>query len=335
NSEVRKGQLLAVLDTVTLAAQVRDAQASYARAKADYNQKFAIHEINKKLYAKNFISELDFVKSQTDVESSQASLQSAETAVERSKTNLDYAYIYAPIAGKIINRTVEQGQTVAASFSSPTLFSIAEDLASMRILANVDESDIGQIKEGQKVKFTVQTYTDKTFEGEVTQIRLHSNTVSNVVSYTVVISADNKEQYLLPGMTATVDFYINHRENVLLVPNTALRVEPSESMMTEMQKNMEEMMKNIPDSLRNQRPQVPPQGFGNFMPDKNKMKRIFFLDDNGKLKMGPVMIGLTDGKNTEIIGSRELKEGMKIITGIQEVESESSSSGTNSLTSPQ
>ncbi|MDP3580919.1 MAG: efflux RND transporter periplasmic adaptor subunit, partial [Ignavibacteria bacterium] len=220
NSEVRKGQLLAVLDTVTLAAQVRDAQASYARAKADYNQKFAIHEINKKLYAKNFISELDFVKSQTDVESSQASLQSAETAVERSKTNLDYAYIYAPIAGKIINRTVEQGQTVAASFSSPTLFSIAEDLASMRILANVDESDIGQIKEGQKVKFTVQTYTDKIFEGEVTQIRLHSNTLSNVVNYTVVISADNKEQYLLPGMTATVDFYINHRENVLLVPNT-------------------------------------------------------------------------------------------------------------------
>ncbi|MDP3583415.1 MAG: hypothetical protein Q8S39_15865, partial [Ignavibacteria bacterium] len=109
----------------------------------------------------------------------------------------------------------------------------------------------------------------------------------------------------------------------------------SESMMTEMQKNMEEMMKNIPDSLRNQRPQVPPQGYGNPMPDKNKMKRIFFLDDNGKLKMGPVMIGLTDGKNTEIIGSRELKEGMKIITGIQEVESESSSSGTNSLTSPQ
>lgn len=336
NSEVRKGQLLAVLDTVTLAAQVRDAKASYARAKADYNQKLAIHEVNRKLYAKNFISELDFVKSQTDVESSQASLQSAETAVERSKTNLDYAYIYAPIAGKIINRTVEQGQTIAASFSSPTLFSIAEDLSSMRILANVDESDIGQIKEGQKVKFTVQTYTDKTFEGTVTQTRLHSNIVSNVVNYTVVISAENKEQLLLPGMTATVDFYIDHRENVLLVPNTALRVDPSEDIMTEIKKNMEEMMKNIPDSLRRQQPAgPPPQDFGNAAQVKNKMKQVFYLDNNGKLKMSPVMIGLTDGKNTEILGSRELKEGMKIITGIQNVEESSSSGGTNSLTSPQ
>ncbi len=336
NSEVRKGQLLAVLDTVTLAAQVRDSQASFARAKADYNQKYAIHEINKKLYDKNFISELDFVKSKTDVESSLASLQSAESAVERSKTNLDYAYIYSPINGKIINRTIEQGQTVAASFSSPTLFTIAEDLASMRILANVDESDIGQIKEGQKVKFTVQTYTDKTFEGKVTQIRLHSNTVSNVVNYTVVISAENKEQFLLPGMTATVDFYINHRENVLLVPNTALRIEPSEEMLAEIQSNMEQEMKNIPDSLRNQRPPGPPPQMGSgSMPDKSKMKRVFYLDDNGKLKMSPAMIGLTDGKNTEILGSRELKEGMKIITGIQEAESESSSSGTNSLTSPQ
>ena len=336
NSEVRKGQLLAVLDTVTLAAQVRDAQASYARAKADYKQKFAIHEVNKKLFAKNFISELDYVKSQTDVESSYASLQSAETAVERSKTNLGYAYIYSPINGKIINRTVEQGQTVAASFSSPTLFSIAEDLSSMRILANVDESDIGQIKEGQKVKFTVQTYTDKTFDGVVTQIRLHSNTLSNVVNYTVAISAENKERSLLPGMTATVDFYINHRENVLLVPNTALRVEPSESMMAEIQKNVEEQMKNFPDSLRNMHPSgPPPPSFVNSIPDKNKMKRIFYLDSTGKLKMSPVMIGLTDGKNTEVIGSRELKEGMKIITGFQEEENAASSKKTNTLTSPQ
>lgn len=336
NSEVRKGQLLAVLDTVTLAAQVRDAQASYARAKADYKQKFAIHEVNKKLFAKNFISELDYVKSQTDVESSYASLQSAETVVERSKTNLGYAYIYSPINGKIINRTVEQGQTVAASFSSPTLFSIAEDLSSMRILANVDESDIGQIKEGQKVKFTVQTYTDKIFDGVVTQIRLHSNTLSNVVNYTVAISAENKERLLLPGMTATVDFYINHRENVLLVPNTALRVEPSESMMAEIQKNVEEQMKNFPDSLRNMHPSgPPPPSFVNSMPDKNKMKRIFYLDATGKLKVSPVMIGLTDGKNTEVIASRELKEGIKIITGFQEEENAASSKKTNSLTSPQ
>ena len=158
------------MDTTNLFAQVRDAKASLAKAKAEYDKNTAIHERNKKLFEKNFISELDFIQSQTDVESAKASLSSAESALERAMTNLSYAYIYAPIAGKIIDRSVEEGQTVAASLSAPTLFTIAENLSSMRILANVDENDIGQIKEGQKVKFTVQANSDKTFNGTVTQI---------------------------------------------------------------------------------------------------------------------------------------------------------------------
>jgi HlyD family secretion protein len=314
NSEVKKGQLLAVLDTVTLAAEVRDAQANLSKAKAEYNQKVAIHERNKKLFEKNFISELDFIQSKTDVESTLASLNSAESALEKAKTNLSYAYIYAPISGKIISRSVEVGQTVAASYSTPTLFEIAQDLSSMRILANVDESDIGQVKEGQKVKFTVQTYSDRTFEGTVTQIRLGATTTSNVVNYTVVVHADNKDHVLLPGMTATVDFYVDNRENVLLVPNTALRFEPSDNLMKEVNNNMKADMANMPMDIKN----MPKPPVGNGHSGMNNIEKVYFVDGNGKVKIMPVKTGLNDGKNTEIISSPGLKEGMKVITGSQD-----------------
>jgi len=333
NDEVKKGQLLAVLDTVSLAAQVRDQMASLERAKALYNQAVAVHERNKSLYEKKFISELDFIESQTNVESAKASLKSAESSLERAKTNLDYAFIHAPIDGKIINRNVEQGQTVAASLSAPTLFTIAEDLSSMRILASVDESDIGQIEVGQKVKFTVQAYADKNFEGEVTQIRLSPNVVQNVVNYTVVVKADNSDKLLLPGMTATVDFYVDQRENVLLVPNVALRFQPSEEMMEEYRKNMEKEMANMPDSVKARFQQGGGMGrqfagAGNNSGQRRRnMNRVWFLDEKGNLKMSPVMLGLTDGKNTEIIRGRDITEGMKIISAV--IENNTSSSSTN------
>jgi len=234
NSEVKQGQLLAIIDTVTLAAQVRDAKASLDKSKAEYNLKLALHERNKKLFETKYIAETDLITSETELESARATLKSSELALEKAKTNLQYAYIHAPISGRIINKSVEQGQTVAASLSTPTIFTIAQDLSKMRILASVDESDIGQIKEGQKVKFTVQTYSDKTFYGAVTQIRLKASTVSNVVNYTVVIQADNSDKYLLPGMTATVDFYVNNRTDALLIPNAALRFEASEKLKFEL-----------------------------------------------------------------------------------------------------
>lgn len=336
NSEVRKGQLLAILDTVSLSATVRDQQANLEKAKAQYNQAIAVHERNKKLYEKKFISELDFIESETNVESAAASLKSAESALERANTNLGYAFIYAPIAGKIINRAVEQGQTVAASLSAPTLFTIAEDLSSMRILANVDESDIGQIKVGQKVNFTVQAYSDKTFEGEVTQIRLNPNVVQNVVNYTVVVKAANDEKLLLPGMTATVDFFVNSREDVLLIPNIALRFQPTEAMQEEIKKNLEEEMANLPDSVKNMlqgqggRPSGGMgMGAGNNTSRRRNFSRVYYLDEKGKLKMSGMMLGLSDGKSTEIVRGRNIKEGMQIITGVVEDENSNSSSGTN------
>lgn len=332
NSEVKKGQLLAILDTVTLQAQVQEAEAALLKAKAEYHQKQTIHERNKKLYEKKLISESDFIQSETDCQTALANSKSASLALQRAKTNLSYAFIYAPISGRIINKNIEQGQTVAASFSAPTLFTIAEDLSSMRILANVDESDIGQIKEGQKVKFTVQTYSDKSFEGVVNQIRLKATTVSNVVNYTVVIYAQNDDRLLLPGMTATVDFYIDRRENALLIPNTALRFEPSEELMTEIKKNMDEDFKNMPDSVKQKMQGPPPQqGDKNGKQAKpNNMSLVYFVDGNNKVHMALVTTGLTDGKNTEIVMSRELRKGIKVITGSQD-ESSTATKSTNAL----
>ncbi len=338
NSQVRKGQLIAVLDTVVLAASVRDAQSNLDKAKAQYEQAVAVHERNKQLYDKKFMNEVDFIASKTNVQVLLASQKSAITALERAKMNLNYAYIYAPISGTIINRAVEEGQTVAASLSSPTIFTIAEDLSSMRILTNVDESDIGQIKQGQKVTFTVQSQPGKKFDGEVSQVRLNPNVVSNVVSYVVVVKADNKDRLLLPGMTATVDFYVDFRENVLLVPNIALRFQPNEDMMAEYQKNREKELANLPDSVKKRMQEFRGGGqngqtgmsgsFGggqmgmgrdnNGGQRRRSGSRVWYFDENNKLQAAMIMAGLTDGKNTEIIRSRNLKEGMKVITGIIE-----------------
>lgn len=344
NDEVRKGQLLALIDTTLLSAQVRDQQAVLERTKAQYNEALAKHERNKRLYEKKFISELDFITSQTQIETALASLKSAEFAIEKAKTNLEYAFITAPISGKIINRNVEQGQTVAASLSAPTLFTMVEDLSSMRILANVDESDIGQIKIGQRVQFTVQSFQDKKFEGEVSQIRLSPQTIQNVVNYTVVVRAENKEKLLLPGMTATVDFYVAEKDDVLILPNIAMRFTPPDEMMAEFTKRMEEQIKNMPDSLKNRGIGM---GFGEMGPGSgngggmNFMRgnqqggrnrnfgRVWYLDDDGKLSMGMVFLGISDGKNSEIVRSRNIKEGMKLITGI--VEPDTKTSSTNPL----
>jgi HlyD family secretion protein len=350
NSTVRKGQLLATIDTVVLAASVRDAQASLDKAKAQYDQAVAVHAKNIQLYQKKFMNEVDFITSKTNVATMLATWESAVTALDRAKLSLNYAFITAPIAGTIINRAVEQGQTVAASLATPTIFTIAEDLSSMWILASVDESDIGQIKVGQKTKFTVQSFPNRTFEGEVLQIRLNPNIVSNVVNYTVVVKADNKDKVLLPGMTATVDFYTDHRDQVLLVPNVALRFLPTDAMTAEITKNMEQEVANLPDSIKkkfqaqtNQPTQRMtggnggPGGIGGGSGNANRRRssnRIYYVDDKGKLLMSPVMIGLTDGKNTEIVRGRNIKEGMKIISGIADNSTAAASSRTTNPLMP-
>ena len=332
NDHVRKGQLLAVIDTTTLVTQVNDGRSNLEKAKATYHQVQVTDEKNKVLYQKNYISELDYLTSQTNVESALADMKAAQSALERAITNLGYAYIYAPISGVIQNRAVEAGQTVAASLSAPTLFTIAEDLEQMEILASIDESDIGQIAIGQKVDFSVQAYPDKKFWGTVVQKRINSAVVSNVVNYTVVVNADNKEHFLLPGMTATMDFYIQERDSVLIAPNAALRFTPTDDVLAEYNKEMAKQNGGKADTVK--------RGMGNRPGGKavkSQYGKLWFIDQNGKLQMSPIVLGITDGKNTEIIRGRNIKEGMQVISGILDNSTSSTAPKTNSLipSSPQ
>jgi len=310
NAKVRKGQLLAVIDTINLKTEVNDAISNLAKSKSLYDQAKVTHDKNTVLYNKSYISELDFLTSKTNLEGTLADQKTAKSTLDRAITNLGYAYIYAPISGIIQNRAVEEGQTVAASLSAPTLFTIAGDLNKMEILASIDESDIGQIQLGQMVDFTVEAYPDKKFWGTVVQKRINSAVVSNVVDYTVVCNADNTDNFLLPGMTATVDFYIVVKDSVLLISNAALRFTPPDDMLAEYKSDLAKQNNGNPDTIIRKRPV---KGTGHA---KSLLGRIWYYDNNKKLRMASVVLGITDGKNTEIIRGKNVFEGMSIISGI-------------------
>jgi len=336
NDVVKKGQLLAVVDTVMLKAAVLDAQAGLEKAEAQLELAQSDYNRNKTLFDNKLISESDFLTYSVNLKSQKAALQSAKATLQRAKQNLEYAYIYSPINGTVIEKNVEAGQTVAASLSTPTLFIIAQNLSRMEILASVDESDIGQIKDSMPVRFTVQAYPDKTFEGEVTQIRLQPTTVSNVVTYTVVINSENKESLLLPGMTATVTFIIAHQNDVLLVPNAALRFQPSEEVMAAYFKKSSEARQagmlptghpgNRPDSIHAFADTTSERaGINSRQTGQNNIKRIWVIDDKGNITMERVKTGITDGSKTEITG-RNLDAGLKVIVGTQSGTTEAESS---------
>ncbi|HKB85063.1 MAG TPA: efflux RND transporter periplasmic adaptor subunit [Ignavibacteriaceae bacterium] len=331
NSSVKKGQLLAILDTTNLALQVRNSQAGIEKAQAQYDISKAQFDRDQSLFDKGYLSQLDYVTSKSNYLTAKATLTSAQNSLAQAKTNLGYAFIYSPIRGKIINRNVEEGQTVAASLSAPTLFTIAEDLSKMQILADVDESDIGQIKIGQKAKFNVQAYPEKEFTGKVVQIRLGSTVVSNVVNYVVVVNADNNDGQLLPGMTATIDFYVEQRNNVLMIPNSALRFQPTEKMAADFTAQMQKSKENLPDSLK-QRFQSRSGGQNQSRGQGSKSRGSFwFINADGNTEMGSAVLGLTDGKNTEIVRSRNAEDGMQVITGF-ETAGETQTTNSNILT---
>ncbi len=226
NSVVKKGNIIAQIDSTFLVQSVKDAEASLEKAKAQYADSKRNYEREKALLEKGLDSQLNYDASLTTNESNAAALKSAEAALDRARINLAYATIYAPISGVVINRAVNVGQTVAASFSSPTLYTIANDLRKMQVLTTVDESDIGRISIGQEATFTVDAYTDETFKGIVSQIRLAPVSIQNVVNYTVVIDVNNDQLKLMPGMTANVKVLVASVRDVLRVPNMALRFQP-------------------------------------------------------------------------------------------------------------
>ena len=265
---------------------------------------------NQPLYEKGHISETEYLLWKTQAATARANLKSANASLKKAQANLGYTEIRSPMNGTVIERTVDEGQTIAASFQAPKLFIIAEDLTQMQIEADVDESDIGLIKEGQQARFTVQSYPDRSFTGKVRQIRLQPTTISNVVNYTVVVDAENQDRVLLPGMTATVDF----------VPNSALNLRPSADIEIERPQRKPSTPGESANGMQAMR--MNPEA-------RDKMGYLFIPDESGKLKLAFFQKGATDGSHTEILKSRTLKEGVLVVTGFTKKASSSTSSGRN------
>jgi HlyD family secretion protein len=243
NSKVKKGQIIAQIDTTTLSANLFDARASVYRQQILVNQAKRNYERSKSLFEQKVVAEIDYDKAIDDYETAKSALISSQSQLNRAEINLGYATIRAPIDGVVISKSVEQGQTVAASLNSPVLFNIVNDLSKMEVQASIDEADIGQVKEGQEVTFSVDAYPDDQFSGSVKQIRIQPVISSNVVSYVVIIDVPNPELKLMPGMTANITVKVNEANDVLKVPVKALSFRPPNFYLNE-------LMTNLPDSTK-------------------------------------------------------------------------------------
>jgi len=304
NDRVKKGQLLARIDPTLAQQAVADAQANLDKAQAQAVQASRDYTRNRELTDAGLVARSAFDQSQADTSVANAGVKSARVALQRAQQNLAYTNIYAPIDGVVVARNVDAGQTVAASLSAPELFKIANDLSQMQILAQVSESDIAQIAPEQPVEFTVQALTGKTFKGTVKQVRLQSATQDNVVNYTVVVAVDNSTGKLLPGMTARAKFLTKSAQNVLKVPNSALRFRPSEEQIAQLQNQNRNETTTATRRNRTGASRSSGSSFGT----------LYYLDAKGQLALARVRTGVTDGTTTQIEG-RNVKEGMRVIAG--------------------
>lgn len=285
NSVVTKGQLIAEMDKVTLQSELTSQQATYDGVKAEYEYQQKNYLRNQALHEKQLISDTEFEESTYNYAKAKSAYESSEANLAKAKRNLAYATITSPIDGVVISRAVEEGQTVAAGFETPTLFTIAADLTQMQVIADVDEADIGGVKEGQRVEFTVDAYPNDTFEGTVTQVRLEATEESNVITYEVVISAHNPDLKLKPGLTANVTIYIAERRNVVNIPVKALRFVPD------------------PPSSKAPAPEQTPQPQA---PDNDSLKTVW-VQEGQEWKPRQVKVGMDNGVNVEICSG--LNEG--------------------------
>lgn len=231
NSVVKKGQVIAELDKTNLISELNNAKANLSSAQSSMNYQLANYNRYKTLYEKGLVSADEYETANLSYQQSRQQVAQAKESVNKAQTNLGYATITSPIDGVVLSKSVEEGQTVAASFNTPELFTIAQDLTNMRVIADIDEADIGGVIEGQRVVFTVDAFPDDTFEGRVTQVRQQASTESNVVTYEVVISAPNRDLKLKPGLTANVTIYTLEKNNVLTVPSKALRFTPNQMLI--------------------------------------------------------------------------------------------------------
>ena len=288
NSVVKKGQVIAELDKTNLISELNSAQANLTSSKSEYEYQKANYERYKNLYDKGLVSRNDYEVARLSFQKASEDVKTKEENVKKAQTNLGYAIITSPIDGIVLGKDVEEGQTVASSYSTPTLFTIAQDLTDMQVVADIDEADIGNIKEGQKVSFTVDAFPDDTFNGVVTQVRQEAVTESNVVTYEVVISAPNKDLKLKPGLTANVSIITIERPDVVSVKSKALRFTPSAANLKDVK---------IEDCK-----------------GPNKL----WVKNGNVLKAYPVKIGVSDGTRTEILSG--VPENTEVIMSVKELQ---------------
>lgn len=286
NTVVKKGQIIAELDKTNLTSQLNSAKTQLAVAQSQLNYQTANFNRYKTLFQKGLVAADEYENAQLSYKQAKEQMVSAKEEVQRAQTNLGYATITSPIDGVVLSKSVEEGQTVAASFSTPELFTIAQDLTNMQVVADVDEADIGDVREGEKVSFTVDAYPDDTFEGVVKQVRQEATTTNNVVTYEVVISAPNADLKLKPGLTANVTIFTAERKGVLSVPSKALRFTP--------QKETVGKMKIIDNNA-------------------NAKNKVWTIEHNA-IVSHKVNVGMTDGTNTQILSG--IPTGLKVITGL-------------------
>lgn len=321
NDRVEKDQLIARIDPVLLEQAVRAAQADLDRAEANLGQAEREFRRIERLHERQAATDSELSTAQYNLDVAKASLESANISVERAQRNLGYSEIRSPVNGIVLDRTVDEGQTVAASLSAPQLFLIAEDLSRMEILAAVDESDIGRITDGQAVDFSVQAYPDSTFHGTVNQVRLNATTQENVVNYVVSILVGNPDGKLLPGMTATVEFIVAEAKDVLRAPNAALRFRPTEAMMAELRakRQAEDGGGAARDSGAGAAAGERGEGRGGGRRDRanggDGRSMLWTVDGDGKPAPVFASTGLTDGQLTEVSGP-SLEEGMQLIASV-------------------
>ena len=290
NTVVKKGQVIAELDKTNLISNLNTAKANLSSAQGKLNYESANFKRYQALFDKGLVSADDYENAKLAYIQAKESVTTARENVQTAQTNLGYATITSPIDGVVLSKEVEEGQTVAASYSTPELFTIAQDLTDMRVIADVDEADIGGVKEGERASFTVDAYPNDTFEGTVTQVRQEATEENNVITYEVVISAPNADLKLKPGLTANVTIFTAEKQGVLSVPSKALRFTPDKETVC------------------------------NYTIADSKGKNKVWTQDGNTLKAHAVQIGMSDGTHTEIISG--VANGTKIITGISEVAEE-------------
>lgn len=295
NSVVKKGQVIAELDKTNLISELKSATSQLESAKSDLNYQQSNFSRMKTLYGKGLISANDYESARLSLQQAQSLVAQRQEAVNKAQTNLSYATITSPIDGVVLSKSVEEGQTVASSFSTPTLFTIVKDMTDMRVVASVDEADIGQVKVGQRVTYTVDAYPDETFEGTVTQVRNEATTENNVVTYEVVISAPNPDLKLKPGLTANVTIYTLEQSGIVSVPTKALRFTPTKETV----------------------------GAGDKIVDCNGTHKLW-VREGRTFKAYSVQTGITNGTRTQILSG--VKEGTVVVVDMKEAASNDESS---------